>query len=494
MATQLPNSMQSSAPISVKDFGAVGDGVTDDTAAIQAAIDTGAKEIHRPDGRYAVTSISYGFDVTFTGPGIIVPSSEVQTDEYGTLTRAGTKIGNTFPLDKHGGFVVGGEGPSEHGVMLKAQRQASTDLIPSRIFNPLEAQLYPHKITGFCTTDGATATLTYSSGFDGDLDNGFFVGDTIWVGADTFTINAKPTPSTLTLDSVPADYSGGISCFVLYETSDSVVDISGTTVTLVSGEKFQTYGSDHNMIIDGVRVGFTPSTETSGTLASAPGNATGKSIEYRFLSGEEYVEIMRWQRVHGAGIEETFSIAARPDMYLFRSGAGSGGRQSPVVFQGPAPADEPFPNNDDPQTWIAMDSTGKLGIHKRTPEAELHIARNYDSTQGDDDTQNPLLRLEHKWNGVAGSRRAVDFDARNDFTSTRIQGRSGADLTGFGSLEVQPEGGNLLLGSAGASMSFYGAGPVAQPSVTGSRGGNAALASLLTALDALGLITDNTTA
>lgn len=32
------------------------------------------------------------------------------------------------------------------------------------------------------------------------------------------------------------------------------------------------------------------------------------------------------------------------------------------------------------------------------------------------------------------------------------------------------------------------------PSVTGSRGGNAALASLLTALDGLGLITDSTTA
>lgn len=36
--------------------------------------------------------------------------------------------------------------------------------------------------------------------------------------------------------------------------------------------------------------------------------------------------------------------------------------------------------------------------------------------------------------------------------------------------------------------------PVSPPSVTGSRGGNAALASLLTALAGLGLITNNTTA
>lgn len=41
-------------------------------------------------------------------------------------------------------------------------------------------------------------------------------------------------------------------------------------------------------------------------------------------------------------------------------------------------------------------------------------------------------------------------------------------------------------------MGFYGATPVAKPEVTGSRGSNAALASLLTQLAALGLITDST--
>lgn len=46
----------------------------------------------------------------------------------------------------------------------------------------------------------------------------------------------------------------------------------------------------------------------------------------------------------------------------------------------------------------------------------------------------------------------------------------------------------------GSSLGFYNSAAVTKPSATGSRGGNAALASLLTALASLGLVTDSTTA
>lgn len=49
------NALYADTVVSVKDFGAVGDGTTDDTAAIQAAIDTG-NPVYIPPSTYKTTS------------------------------------------------------------------------------------------------------------------------------------------------------------------------------------------------------------------------------------------------------------------------------------------------------------------------------------------------------------------------------------------------------------------------------------------------------
>ena len=55
-------------------------------------------------------------------------------------------------------------------------------------------------------------------------------------------------------------------------------------------------------------------------------------------------------------------------------------------------------------------------------------------------------------------------------------------------------GGTGQIGGSSDTLKFFGGTGSTKPSITGSRGGNAALADLLTKLATLGLITDSTTA
>jgi hypothetical protein len=83
-----------------------------------------------------------------------------------------------------------------------------------------------------------------------------------------------------------------------------------------------------------------------------------------------------------------------------------------------------------------------------------------------------------------------------DFTGTQhtyLRLESGAAIAhavGTWVFSDSPFGGGHTL--SGSTLGFFGAAPASKPTVSGSKGGNAALGSLITALAALGLITDGT--
>ena len=81
-------------------------------------------------------------------------------------------------------------------------------------------------------------------------------------------------------------------------------------------------------------------------------------------------------------------------------------------------------------------------------------------------------------------------DAGNSFGHIWGVSRSGASVAEF-SLFGQVGSGVIRLHPN--EIGFYGADPIVKPSVTGAKGGNAALTSLLSQLATLGLITDSTT-
>lgn len=94
--TKATFSLIDGAPINVRDYGAVGDGVTNDTTAIQAAINVGGG-IYFPAGTYMANDITASLPVYIYGPGA-------------TLKRRNNQLSSTFILS------IAGNGSSIQGL------------------------------------------------------------------------------------------------------------------------------------------------------------------------------------------------------------------------------------------------------------------------------------------------------------------------------------------------------------------------------------------
>jgi len=96
--------------VSVKDFGAVGDGVTDDTVAIQLALNSGAKEVFFPEGEYLVSKQgNYAPVIGQTDGYCLTVPSNVTIQGVGV----GSKILLHPTLDRTSVFDVMGTAPTQ---------------------------------------------------------------------------------------------------------------------------------------------------------------------------------------------------------------------------------------------------------------------------------------------------------------------------------------------------------------------------------------------
>ena len=125
--------------VSVKDFGAVGDGVTDDTVAIQAALDTGAAEIHIPEGSYLVSlafrsnssrlssSILYSENsVNISGAGKIIVNESTSTLIMLHLYNCDSVNIEGISFDgQYTGFATNTYNTSQFGLVVERVKRAS---------------------------------------------------------------------------------------------------------------------------------------------------------------------------------------------------------------------------------------------------------------------------------------------------------------------------------------------------------------------------------
>jgi len=153
-----------------------------------------------------------------------------------------------------------------------------------------------------------------------------------------------------------------------------------------------------------------------------------------------------------------------------------------------------------------------------TPNLGIELVDDGDTTWGDA-YRSAMTTIDSWFGGTAGTIRSGTGNPEGVVTAPvgalyrRTDGGTGTSLwvkesgtgntgwkavvTGLGSSNVLVPGSLEVDGALdhdGSTVGFYGTAPAAKPTVSGQRNGSAGLASALTALAALGLLTDSTTA
>lgn len=203
-------------------------------------------------------------------------------------------------------------------------------------------------------------------------------------------------------------------------------------------------------------------------------------------------------------------------IFNLASGTGYEDQSANQIFAGPADGDPAAPTfrglvGDDLQTALESPpaigtGTPAAGTFTTLTSVGLTVTDEDVEVVIDGDTGGASLRMDTAAGEVAQIRLMDDGedvwvlqkDASEDLVIARyvadvLQGEALKIVNSTGAVIVANElqvSGDLNLD--GTNLGFYGATPGPKPTITGSRGGNAALTSLLTALATLGLITNNT--
>lgn len=196
-------------------------------------------------------------------------------------------------------------------------------------------------------------------------------------------------------------------------------------------------------------------------------------------------------------IQDNSPGQARTGAFNFLNSAASARGQLAYLF-----ASDAMRINTAGTTALYIDSSQLVGLGTATPGTRLHVFHTNATTNAVDNLQ--IISHDTSGTAAAGFGSALAFRLESSTTSDQDAARmkvewvtaTHASRAARGTLSafytstertcIQWEANATV-----ALVGFLGTAPVAKQTVTGSRGGNAALASLLTALATFGLITDS---
>ena len=305
--------------VSVKDFGAVGDGVTDDTAAIQAAItyaSTNGYTLFSPPGVYNHTGLTISKPLKWVGSSIRGPVYGVQTNFTGAVFQYTPTTGNALTITaasllSNQGLAVEMESlvfegnknivgaSSGGGVNLVGDTAGETFFVSSSTFKNVHvrnAKDSAWTITGTCFLNSwydcsgvysGAYGLTHNKGSGNPTNNNWFGG---YLSDNTLAgLNCNGGKMTLTATNISQNAGGGViqdGGYLILENCDYEQN-TGTSVAVTnsSGATFINGGMIHKTpataAITGISFGTgCANNQVSGILFSNFDNASDRIIGF----------------------------------------------------------------------------------------------------------------------------------------------------------------------------------------------------------------------
>lgn len=238
--------------ISVKDFGAMGDGVTDDRAACQAAIDfmvaAGGGDIIFPSGTYLLTGVAGGDS---TNNGLLIPFSGFTIDTRIRLIGEGNAIlkansNNMFVvrvcqpgceligLTIHGGWNIGAGFTSNIGIGLVAADRTQTTTLVSQSFCKIIRCHVTQCDEGLILEPGPTVTGAQSGAFYPVIE------------ACDFNFNARSMWFKVSPHDATNRPTRGNIAFCRIERGNCGIDLDYATEFTLIGNNFQFFNTTYN--------------------------------------------------------------------------------------------------------------------------------------------------------------------------------------------------------------------------------------------------------
>jgi hypothetical protein len=565
----------------IKDYGAIGDGVANDTAAIAAAIAAakaagGTRRVYIPPGRYLtdkITGISSNMIVYGAGTG-----DDGSAGEFGRASVLKSRTGDhvieiTTPSSginiKLHDFEIHGAGTNASpipagtgcGIYLHDTVGANYGLHWSDLFIRycgghgicFGTQNADPRPTGLGDTNGQ-----YSC---------YFTRITIWFCGDHHWRISNTGPGFSIQDYLffytppTGTYSPDGRGFGLYIAAGefNLTCINGDTQNTPTGNHTYLGGGCHAFVFDSGRVenypytglylesaaGIIRNTHFSLTTNGIYGDAAPRSIYVKgnntrtlVLENNRFTTLgIPWvhnEALHVEGIYDIAVIGAVPATFWEESTAQSRNTARLTTIDGTGGKDFSLGSTAAvSNTPVKRDASANITTNRFVAsasssggviiaDANVSIYRDDDNTTGAQFSCvitcagasnrqfvfRDRLNNENRMGLYAGSLTGSSGIVNNLSITPRVNqsGTAGynalfmdvsEDATGSGAKNLA----NLSVGgvskfrvSNAGGPGFYGTAPVAKPAVTGSRGGNAALASLLTALASTGLVTDSSSA